>query len=211
MLVKMLNSGERKGLTINHVSNCGTLEILGDGIDSASKTGHGVKGTSAVHDINVEEGNERKTELSTRAAQVPVQHIERLLDRVESNNLLEEIKHLIARVGVGEVGNVRVARPGGDSNKRNTGDDGTLDAVHEQDGCEHATAEDTNPHSGRAHLGRVRAETIDHLGGYTASELDGGVLCAGDGADSSTVAQADDSCGISIRSFNLTYEKYSLK
>ena len=56
-----------------------------------------------------------------------------MLERPESNDLLEEVEHGVARGGVREVGDRSGARPRDDRGDENTNKDSSLDAVEHQE------------------------------------------------------------------------------
>lgn len=91
-------------LTINQVRNSRTLKILSLGINGTGEMSHGVQSTGTIQDINIEEGNKRKTELSRRTTEVPLIDAESLADRAESDDFLEEVEVVISKRSVWEVG-----------------------------------------------------------------------------------------------------------
>lgn len=176
---------------VDHVGDRGTLEVLGNGINQIGELGHGVQGTRAVEDIDVEEGDQGKAKLSTVAANGPLLHTEGLGDLVEVHNLLEEVKGVVANLGVREVGDAGGTRPRNDADQDDTGNDGTLEAVHHQDYGKNTTTEDTNPHGRVAHLGAAWAETILLQGLDTSGELEGCVGGSHNETQTLAVSQTD--------------------
>lgn len=179
---------------IGHVGEGGAFEILGDGVDEAGEASHGVEGTGAVENIDIEKGDEGKAKLATILADIPFLNVENVLDRVESDDLFEKVESIITDGGVREVGDGGRTGPGDDADEEDAHDDGALDAVeHEHDG-EDAAAKDANPHGGVAHL--VGAGTEAGLGveegGVAAGELEGGGLGADNDTNAAAVGEADE-------------------
>lgn len=158
-----------------NVRNGRTLKVTSLLIDKAGIASHGVHGTGGIENVNVEEGDERQTELSAVSRDIPLLNVEDVLDLVEVDNLLEEVESIVADSGVGEVGNLGGAGPRDDGDENDTGDNGTLDAVHQEHGGENTTAENADPHGRVAHLVTVRAGTGNRVTrlGMATSKLDG--------------------------------------
>ena len=90
---------------------------------------------------------------------IPFLDGEGLLNRVESDDFLEEIERVVAEGRLREVGDLSVARPRDDRNEQDAENDGALDSVqHEHDG-QNTTTEYADPHRWVAHLVRSRANT----------------------------------------------------
>lgn len=113
-----------------------------------------------VKDIDVEESDECQTKLSAIFRDVPLLDRQRMLDGVEGDHFLEEIESGVSERGVGEICNGRGTGPGDDGDEEDTGNDGTLHAVHHQHDREKAAAEDADPHSRAPHLVCRRANTM---------------------------------------------------
>jgi len=124
---------------------------------------------------------------------VPLLNSKNLANRVESNDLLEEVESGVASLGVREVGDACWARPRDDGNKENADDDGTLDTVqHKHDGQDTAT-EDTDPHGWAPHLDTSWADAINLVCGNATGEFERGRLSAGDETDTSGVGETNNS------------------
>lgn len=186
---KKSTDGDANG--VNHVSNRGALEVLGDRVNQVGELSHGVQGTSTIENIDVEEGDQGKTELSSVAADAPLLHAESLADLMKVHNLPEEVKGIVTDIRIGEVGERGSTRPGDDADQDDSGNDGTLDTVHHEDDGEDTSAEDTNPHGRVAHLGVARAETVHLLTLDTSSELKRGRSCTDDQSQTFAVSQTD--------------------
>lgn len=116
-----------------------------------------------------------------------------MLDRMESDHLLEEIKLAGSELGVGEVGDGCSARPRDNRNQQNADNDRTLDAVHHEHNRQNTTTEDTNPHSRTAHLGCARTQARRFVEGasHTSSQLNGSIRGTLNQSNTSTICQAD--------------------
>jgi hypothetical protein len=179
--------------SINGVGDRRVFEILGALVDSSAVACHGVHGTCAVEDINVEEGDESKTELASVLRDVPFLDNEDLLDWVEGDDFLEEIERVVAEGSVGEVGNLSRAGPGDDRNEQDTEDDGALDTVQHQHNSQDTTTEDANPQCRIAHLVASRADTARILELVLAScKFEGSRYGAGDQTNTGRVRKAND-------------------
>lgn len=145
-----------------------------------------------VQNIDVEEGNESKTPLTGVLRDVPLLNSKNLANRVESNNLLEEVESGVASLGVREVGDACWTGPRDDGNEENADDDGTLDAVqHKHDGQD-TTTEDTDPHSWAPHLYTSWTDTINLVSSNATGEFKRGRLSTGDETDTSGVGETND-------------------
>jgi len=138
--------------SIDQVGSSTTLEVLSLLIHDTSEASHSVESTSAVQNIDVEESDQSKTELTTVGANIPFLSSKNVLDRAESNDVLEEVEVAVAELSVREVSDVGATRPGDDGDEQDTSNDCTLDAEHHEEDSQETTAEDTNPHGGRSHL-----------------------------------------------------------
>ena len=182
--------GDAEG--VDEVGDCGPFEVLGALVDGAAVARHGVHDASGVEDVDVEKGNQCEAELAAHAGEIPFLHEEGLFDAVECDDFLEKVERVVAGGGVGEVGDVCGARPGDDGDEKDAGDDGALDAVHEEHAGQHAAAEDADPHGWVAHFGARGADAV-HLCALDApGQGDGGGGITGDGTDAGGVGQTDD-------------------
>ena len=87
---------------------------MGSLVNGAAEARHGVEGAGAVEDVDVEECDEREAELAAVFADVPLLDGEDALDGAEGDDLFEEGEHVVAEVGVGEVGYWGASRPADD-------------------------------------------------------------------------------------------------
>jgi len=133
-----------------------------------------------------------KSELGASATEVPLEYVQRLLDLVESNHLLEEVEVIVADGSVREVGNRCRPGPRNDADQRDTSDDGALDTVHQQHSGEDTTAEDTEPERRIPHLvGQAHSGNGIPVLGLTAGQFQRRRHGSRDGADTSAVSQSD--------------------
>lgn len=116
-----------------------------------------------------------------------------MLDRMESNNLLEEIEHASSEIRIREIRHRGRTRPRNDRDKQDSNDDRALDAVHHQQCGQEATAEDTNPHSRIAHLPTAFTKPSILVKCNASSQLNGSIRSALDESNSGAVSQADQS------------------
>lgn len=148
-------NGDAKG--IHHVCNGGTLKVLGDRVDDVGETGHTVKSTCAVQNVDIQEGDEGESKLATVTRNVKLEDVEGVFDLMEVNHLLEEVEPISADGVIWEVSDRSIPRPGDDADEEDSGNDSALHAVqHEQHGEDTAT-EDADPHGRVSHLMRGRA------------------------------------------------------
>ena len=190
--------GTEKGANTNtdrvdEVRGGGALKILGLVVDQVGEPGHGIQGTSAIEDVDVEEYNQSTPKLEAVSADVPVLHGQDAGDGVEPDNPLEEVKVVVANGGVGEDGDLGVPRPRDDRHDEDTGDDGTLEPEHGENNGQEATAEDTKPEGGVAHLVRVGARPIiEHRLGWATCQGQGRGDGSLDQTDTLAVGQTDE-------------------
>ncbi|KAI6756507.1 hypothetical protein HG531_014122 [Fusarium graminearum] len=153
------NSADGNAESIHHVCNRGAFKILGDRIDKVGEACHTIQRTSAVKDVNIQEGDKCQTKLATVAGNVELENIERTLDLMEVDHLLEKVESVVAKSVVGEVCDIGASWPRDNTDKQDSSDNSTLDPVHHEQHGEDTTAEDTNPHGGISHLLGRRAQT----------------------------------------------------
>lgn len=141
---------ERWKRTINEIGDGRTFEVLSLWIDSTSISSHGVQGTSNVQDVDIEECNEGKCELTRSTVQTPNLLLQNVLNRVEINDLLEEIKIGVSNGVMREVSERGVSRPRDDGDQNDACDHACLDLEGQHDGSDESSTEYTNPHHWRA-------------------------------------------------------------
>jgi hypothetical protein len=147
-----------------------------------------------VENINIEKGDEGKSELARVFRNVPFLDGEDPTDWMECDNLLEEVESCVAEWGVRKVCNTGRARPRNDGYQQNANDDRTLHAVQHQHDSKDTAAEDADPHSRAPHLNPSWAYTELILQGLNATrKFERSGLGASDETDTSRVCEADDS------------------
>lgn len=166
---------------------------MGHRVDEISKTSHTVEGAGAVEDIDVEEGDESETELTTILCHIPLLDVEDIFNAVKVDNLFEEVKGAVAERGVGKVGNGGGSWPGDDTDENDAGDDGAFDAVHHEDDGKDTAAKYANPHGRIAHLVPVGTRAVGQtVLGRAASQLNRGGGSTNDNADALAVGEANE-------------------
>ncbi|KAI6775067.1 hypothetical protein HG530_001825 [Fusarium avenaceum] len=113
----------------------------------------------AVEDVDVQESDERKTELATVTRNIELEDVERAFDLVEIDHLFEEVESIGTKCIVREVCDGGVAWPRDDTDEQNSSNNGAFDTIHHEQHSKDTTAEDTNPHGRVPHLLRRRAES----------------------------------------------------
>lgn len=116
-----------------------------------------------------------------------------MLDRVEGNDLLEEVKHAVTQFSVREIRHRGRSRPRDDGHQQDSYNDGAFHPIKHQQSCQDSTTEYPDPHGRIAHLcvrrteaGRRIAETI-----HTACQFNRRVRGACYQPDSRTVGQSN--------------------
>jgi hypothetical protein len=147
-----------------------------------------------VKNVNVKESDESKAPLSGIARNVPLLHVKHSSDRVESDDLFEEVEVRVTDSVMSEVADRGRARPGDNGYQQNAEDDGTLDAVHHQKNRNEPTTENTDPHGRIPHLGASWADTgFVHQGLDTSAEFQRGSLGACNSANTSRISKSNKS------------------
>lgn len=196
-VMRLVHMHDTQRVKMGHAENLRNgrpFEILSDGVHDVGILRHGVQRTRAVQDINVEESDQGQTELTTVRPNVPLLHIQRPRDRMESHDLLEEVEIVITLGRVGEVCDISAPRPGDDGYQNDAVQDRALDAVHHQQRGQDAATENANPHPWVAHLARGRAKSRVRIPQRidAARQLHGSVRRADHEADTFRVREADE-------------------
>ena len=74
-----------------------------------------------------------------------------MLNWMKGNDFLEEAECAVTSLGMGEIGDRAIARPGDDRHEKNPSYNCSFDPVHHEEGSEDSSAEDTKPHGRVAH------------------------------------------------------------
>lgn len=123
---------------------------------------------------------------------IPFLHSQNLANRVERNNLLEEIESGVTSLGVREVGDASGTGPGDDRHKHDANDNGAFDTVEHQHDGQDTAAKDSDPHGWVPHLSTTWANAINLGRGNTTTQLKRSGLSASDETDTSRVGETDD-------------------
>lgn len=183
---------DRDGDGIGAVRDSALGEVTRLRIDNARETSHGVQSTRSIENVNIKHSEDGQRELSTDVGQIPVLGDESVLDRVERNDVLEELETAVPDNITREEGDAGVAGPREDRDKGDTEDHGTTDLVGHQKCSKDTSDEEPEPHSG---VGSLVRETCTSVGVTelcgAASQFKGSGLGSGDGTNTGTGRETD--------------------